>query len=93
MGRNAEGGLVGAGASMAAWLSASRARRLVDGSWPDVSLRRGVPPLPYRVWSSDFHVGPIGDLKVVWKDILVHGRPLEVLTNLDLVLVGPWFRV
>ena len=33
----------------------------------------------YRVWSSDFHVGPISDLKEVWRDVRVHGRCIEVI--------------
>jgi len=33
----------------------------------------------YRVWSSDFHVGPISDLKEVWSDLRVHGRRIEVI--------------
>lgn len=35
--------------------------------------------LKFRIWSSDFHVGPIGDLKAVWGDLRVHGRAVEVI--------------
>ena len=32
----------------------------------------------YRIWSSDFHVGPIGDLTSLWYDLRVHGRHIHV---------------
>ena len=32
----------------------------------------------YRIWSSDFHVGPIGDLTSLWSDLRVHGRHIHV---------------
>lgn len=32
----------------------------------------------YTVWSSDFHTGPIGDLKKVWGGVKVHGRRVRV---------------
>jgi hypothetical protein len=46
-----------------------------EGASVEGGHARGV----YRIWSSDFHVGPIGDLKLVWADIRVHGREVEVV--------------
>jgi len=34
---------------------------------------------PFRIWSSDMHIGPIADLKAVWSGLHVHGRRVEVV--------------
>ena len=36
-------------------------------------------PRPFVVWSSDFHVGPIADLKDIWQDLRVRGRRVTVI--------------
>ena len=61
------------GLTLAARLSMARASCNIKGRSANLSLYP-----PYRIWSSDFHVGPIGDLKIVWGDLLVHGRPVQV---------------
>ena len=52
--------------------------------------KRGVGEGEYVIWSSDFHTGPIGDLKRIWGGLRVHGKRLRVI---DMSLSGDCGRV
>ena len=70
------GGGVRGGEALAKMLRGDRERSMdLAGTRPEADGRQKV----YRVWSSDFHVGPISDLKEIWRDVRVHGRSIQVI--------------